>query len=123
MTNEEYIDNLDEELKKIAEYLHELMMSFPGVKTKIRYGIPFYDINHWIVYISPFKTGGIEFAFVRGSELNDDNNILEARGRKMVKSIIINSMKDIKEKELNELILEAIILDKEVPYSLKKKSK
>ena len=75
MTIEEFIDGLAGNQKKVAEYLHELMMSFLGVKTKIRYKIPFYDINHWIVYISPQKSGGIEFAYVRGSELNDDNKI------------------------------------------------
>jgi hypothetical protein len=104
-------------------HLHNLMMSFPEVTSKISYQIPFYYRKSWICYLNPVKGGGVELGFTRGQELSNEQGILEAKGRKQVAGIIFYSLKDIPERALLEVINEAIILDESVPYNVRKSRK
>ena len=61
----------------------------------------------------------MEFAFTRGNELCNAYGLLEHKNRKQVSSIIFSSLQDVPEKEMRELIQEAIILDDIVPYKSK----
>ncbi len=89
----------------------------------MRYKIPFYDGKSWICYLNPTKKGKIEFAFVRGNELSNDQGLLESKGRKQVYSVEFEKLKDIPQQALNEIIQEAILLDGSKPYPSKRKLK
>ncbi|MEM6263780.1 MAG: DUF1801 domain-containing protein [Bacteroidota bacterium] len=107
--------------REILEHLHELLVSFPQVETKIRYKIPFYYRKSWICYLNPVKNKGIEIAFLRGNELADEEKLLSFNGRKQVAGLSLYQLADIPEPGLERLLHEAIILDDTVKYASKRK--
>jgi len=122
---EAYILDLEQPQRNIMEYLHQLLMANPEVTCNIRYKIPFYSRNSWVCYTNP-RDGGIELAFVQGAELSNEQGLLQARGRKMVTGVVFQSVDDIPEEALLEVIQEALLLDEVAPYSgpqRKKRSK
>ncbi len=112
----EFIYGFEGDTLDVMKYLHDLMMGQPGISCRISFKIPFYYRKSWICYIYPQKKGGIEFVFTRGHELSNEQGILDARGRKEVAGIYLNSLDDIPEESLLEVIQEAILLDETVPY-------
>lgn len=108
---EAYITELPDNQRLIMQYLHGLLMSFPQVTTKIRYKIPFYDRKSWVCYLNPVKNNGVELCFLKGSELSNEQGILEPTDRKMVRGIKYYKPEAINVKLLREVINEAIILD------------
>ena len=116
-----FIYNLEGAQKLIAEHLHNLITSYPEVVYKIRYRIPFYYRKSWICYVNPIKNGGIELAFVRANELSNENGLLNFKDRKQVAGVIFNSVKEIKEEPLLEVLEEAFLLDETVKYAAKRK--
>jgi hypothetical protein len=117
----DFIYEQDERRREIMLHLHNLLISFPEVTSKIAYKIPFYYRKSWICYLNPEKGGGIELGFTRGKELSNIQGLLEPKGRKQVAGITISSVDAIPEGALVEIINEAIILDETVPYSVRKK--
>ena len=97
-------------------------MDFPGITSKIRYRIPFYYSKSWICYINPIKKQGVELVFLRGNELSNFQGILDAKGRKQVAGLELFDHTKVPFKELSEVLTEALILDKTVPYASKRKS-
>ncbi len=114
---EEYIYGFEDERLELMKFLHDLMMDQPGINCKMAFKLPFYYGKSWICYMNPLKKGGIEFVFTRGKELSNVQGILEARGRKEVSGIRLNSLADVPRESLYEIIQEAILLDETVPYS------
>ena len=121
MEVENFLHNLDASQKEVAVYLHKLMVSFPGVVSKIRYKIPFYYQKSWICYLNPSKKNQIEFAFTRGNELSNEQGLLDSKGRKQISGITFTSINDIPKESLIEIIQEALLLDTHVPYASKRK--
>ena len=113
---EEFIYQLDENQRDLMLYVHERLLSQPGVTARIRYKIPFYDRISWICYLNPLKKGGIELAFVRGDELSNAQGILDFKGRKQVCGIELHSLAEIPEETLYEVIQEALMVDESVKY-------
>lgn len=116
MNVEIYIDELVGEQKLIASALHDLIMTFPEVTSKIRYRIPFYFRKSWICYINPIKKDGIEFCFLRANELSNETGILNFKGRKQVAGVEIYDHQKIPENQIVEVLNEAFLLDQEVKY-------
>ena len=114
---EDYFLDFDGDQKQIMLYLHSLLTEEFNLIPKFQYNLPFYYRKSWICYLFPTKKGLIELSFTRGKELSNEQGILKSRGRKLVSSIEFNELKDIPEKEIREVIHEAIILDETVPYS------
>lgn len=108
---ESYILELPENQRQIMQRMHDLLMSFPKMTTKIRYKIPFYYRKKWLCYLNPIKSNGVELCFLRGSELSNEQGILLANDRKMVAGISYYSVDEIDEKTLLEIINEAVLLD------------
>jgi hypothetical protein len=117
---DEYIYGHEGSARKIMLYLHDLMCSYPNIRAKISYKVPFYYGKSWICYLNPLKNGAVEMAFPRGYELSNVQGLLDSKGRKMVKGIEFRALKEIPEDSLREIINEAIILDDTVPYTFKK---
>ena len=120
---EEFILTQSRNQKEILEYLNNLMMSIPEIVCKIRYKIPFYYRKSWICYLNPTKNNKVELAFTRGNELSNEQNILEAQGRKQVFGATFSNIKEIPRVKILEIIQEAILLDETIPYSSKRKRK
>lgn len=119
----DYIESIENAKQKaVFEHLHELLISFPGMKAKLRFKIPFYDCRHWVCYLNPTKTGETELAFCRANEMSNEQGLLDFRGRKQVAGAVFSSVADIPEGVLLEVIAEALLVD-ETKYASKRKAK
>jgi len=92
---EEFILDQDETLSELLQFIHHLLIEEFGLEPKLRYRIPFYFSHTWICYLNPLKSGGLEFAFLRGKELSNDHGLLNAQNRKMVAGIHIDNLESI----------------------------
>jgi len=120
---EDFIQQYEGNQRKVMRFLHQLLSKELSLTDKIRFGIPFYYRKSWICYMNPTKKGTIEFAFTRGNELSNEQGLLESKGRKQVYSVEFESVNDIPQETLNEIIQEAILLDEAKPYASKRKRK
>ena len=108
----EYIDNqAHKPTRELMFYLHELILSFPGIRATFKYGIPFYERHKSVCYISPLKKGGVELVFTRGYALSNQQGILDFRGRKQVAGILLFSISDVPEAAILEILQDALIVD------------
>jgi hypothetical protein len=119
---EGYILDRESPQQEIMFRLHEMLLEYPGMHTRIRYRIPFYDRNSWICYLSPKKAGRVELAFIYGNRLSNEQGLLEAHGRKQVAGISFSSVREIEEQKVREVILEAILLDEAMGKGEKRRS-
>jgi hypothetical protein len=90
--------------------LHRLSMTFPGVKSKIRYRLPFYDGFKWICYLKPMRENLIEVCFLNGFKLAE-RPYLKAAKRKLVKGITIDEITDTNLEMIAEVFAEAHLFD------------
>ena len=120
---EDFIYTYEGNQREIMLYLHKKLTTELNLIDKIRFDIPFYYGKSWICYLNPSKDGKIEFAFVRGNELSNEQGLLSNKGRKQVYSITFEKMKDIPQNALDEVIQEAILLDETKPYESKRKAR
>ncbi|MDX1326472.1 MAG: DUF1801 domain-containing protein [Arenibacter sp.] len=120
---EEFIYQHEDDQRKIMLFLHKWLTLDLNLTDKMRYKIPFYYGKSWICYLNPTNKGTIEFAFVRGNELSNEQNLLESKGRKQVFSVEFEKLKDIPQQALHEILQEAILLDEVKPYPSKRKLK
>ncbi len=109
---DEYIESLENTHQQhLIYHLHQLIMTFSGVSTKLRFRIPFYDGRKWICYINPIKKNGVEVCFINGFKLTNRPQ-LEARKRTMIKGISIFEINDETLALIAEVFQEALELDK-----------
>lgn len=108
---EAYILEQPDNQQQIMQRLHDLLLSFPKITTKIKHNIPFYYRKKWLCYLNPISGGGVELCFLRGSDLSNEQDILVANKRKIVAGVSYYSVDEIDKKTLNEVINEAILLD------------
>jgi hypothetical protein len=119
---EDFIYDQEGDTRHILSYLHTLMTDL-GMISKIRYRIPFYYQKSWVCYLNPLKSGGVEWAFIRGNELSNAQGLLDQKDRKQIAGITLLSLKNLPEQALREVIAEALILDETVPYASKRKKR
>lgn len=101
-------------------WFHELLTIEFNLTDKIRHKIPFYFGRTWICYLNPLKDGAVEFAFVRGNELSNEQGLLDHKGRKLVAGITFSDVDEIPQQAIKEIIHEAVFLDEEIPYKVKR---
>ncbi len=119
----DFIYEYEGEQREIMLVLHNTMVAYPAITTKIRYKVPFYYRKSWICYLNPQKKGAVDFCFIRGNELSNEQGILEAKDRKQVRSLTFNRVEEIPTETLDEIIQEAILLDDTVKYASKRTKK
>ncbi len=108
MTVDGFIDALPTNEKKVAEQVRALIFeSVPGIEEKISYTLPFYHYFGMFLYLCPRRTKGLDVTFCRGIDLIDAFPFLEMRGRAIAASLILETPKDIFEKDLPQLIITA----------------
>jgi len=110
-TVEDFILGLDGQQKAIVSFLHQHLIEQHDLQVKINWKIPTYYRKSWVCYLNPIKNDGIEFAFLRGKDLSNEQGILNSKGRKLVSGIDIYSVNEIDLSVINEIIQEALILD------------
>lgn len=88
---------------------------------RISYRVPYFSYYGPLCYFNP-GPDGIDFSFTKGNELSDEQQILESRGRKQVRSITFYSLAQVEEHEdsIRRLLNEAAILNE---YLYKRKQK
>jgi hypothetical protein len=106
--------------QKIMRQLHQVFCTYPSLQPHIRFKIPFYYQRSWVCYLNPVKPNKVECVFLRGRELSYQHPLLDARGRTMVKGIMIEQLNDDVLTLILEVLHEAIELDLRVKYSFKK---
>jgi len=115
----EYIHSQNNKQRELLLFIHDLMMSYEGVVSKIRYRVPFYYKRSWLCYANPKKKGEVELVFLRANEFDNHTGVLDTKGRKQVASLTIENLEDIPE-ELSEVIKEALRIDEVVKYKSKR---
>lgn len=120
---EDFIYQFEGNQRMVMLYFHNLLTSELNLTAKIRYKIPFYYGKSWICYLNPLKGNKIEMAFIRGNELSNSQGLLSSKGRKQVYGVIIENLKEMPKKAINEIIHEAILLDETRAYESKNKRK
>ena len=118
---EDFIYQYEDNQRKVMLFLHNWLTQELGLTEKMRFKIPFYYGKSWICYMNPTNNKTIEFAFVRGNELSNEQGLLDSKGRKQVYSVEFKQVKDIPQQTINEIIQEAILLDETIPYESKRK--
>lgn len=125
---DEYIDNLSENQQAIAEQVRRLLFSMvPGIQEKLSFKIPFYHYFGMFCYLNAIPNG-IDLGFCRGKDLTGEFPSLELKGRAIVASVSLFSVKDIKQKEVREIIVAAALWNEEakkkkIPMVKKRKSR
>ena len=109
---EEYIASKDPQLRELMDMLRHIILSTsPEFREKIAYGIPFFYIRKNICYLNPTNEG-LDVGFVRGSAIGMQHKSFELKGRKTVKSFRFKKLEDIDFELFDQVLQEAIRLDK-----------
>lgn len=98
-TVEAYIAALSSEQAAVAEHLRRIILSSdPRITERISYKVPFYRCDGLLCYIST-RRGRVYVGLCPGVHLSDAYGLLEAEGRKEVRSVTLSSLRDLAEKE------------------------
>ncbi|MCP4459667.1 MAG: DUF1801 domain-containing protein [Cytophagales bacterium] len=106
-----YILGLEGQQNAIVSFLHERLTNYHDLQSKISYGIPMYKMKTWVCYLNPIKTGGVDFVFTRGQSLSNEQGLLNSKGRKQVAGFVLQSVSEIPERAIDEMVQEAILVD------------
>jgi uncharacterized protein len=108
-TVDAYIDTLVPEKAVLVQAIRQLISSLvPGIEERLSFKIPFYHYFGMFCYINPVPEG-IDIGFCRGKDLVHEFPQLEAKGRAMVASILVQSVKDIERLKIREVVAAAAI--------------
>ena len=114
---EDYIVSLENEnQKKLILFFHSRFKQYPTVTPKIRFKIPFYYQKTWVCYINPVKPNGIEICFIRGFELSNEQGILDAKKRNMIKGVTFFDIEKNTVRAVEEIFIEALELERTVKF-------
>jgi hypothetical protein len=109
---DDYLNNISNpRLKELALFMHHFILTYPGIKAKISFGIPFYYGQKWICYLNITKQNQLEWAFTRAKEMNNTSGLLQFKSRKLVAGITMNDLDDLNENTLDELMQDALRVD------------
>jgi uncharacterized protein YdhG (YjbR/CyaY superfamily) len=108
MSVDEYIFNLNENEKRIAQFLRsEILNLAMGVEEKIAYGLPYFTYLGPLCYLAPKKVG-VDLGFMDGQQFVVTKQYLNTEGRKRVGGIFYESLESIDFDILRQTLVEAI---------------
>ena len=108
MNVDEYIFNLNENERKIAEFLRsEILNLAMGVEEKIAYGLPFFTYLGPLCYLAP-KKHGVDLGLMDGQQFVATKPFLNLEGRKRVGSLFYETLESIDYDILRQTLVEAI---------------
>jgi uncharacterized protein YdhG (YjbR/CyaY superfamily) len=120
---QEFIEGLAADERIIVKRLRDLILAAdPRIVEKLSYGVPYFSRNRrlfflWPASALPFSTDRKQIApkvamgFCYGNLLSNDQGLLRQENRKQVYTISINTLVDINERLLREIVNEALIAD------------
>lgn len=109
----------DDELKIVKVLRNLIYECIPEVKEKLSYNVPFFRGKKTICFIWPGSvpwggtSEGVQFGFVRGHLMTNEDEYLAAGKRKFVRIRTFLSLQEIDFERLRSLLFEAAILDAE----------
>ncbi|MFC5411886.1 DUF1801 domain-containing protein [Larkinella bovis] len=113
MTVDEYINRQNPEIHRLLAQLRRLIKeAAPRVQEKINWGVPFFLYKGHLCYLNPLRTSepAVDLCFLRGYELANEQNVLENRGRRTVRSLVVREG-EVDENLIRSLLQEAILLN------------
>ncbi|MFD1140447.1 DUF1801 domain-containing protein [Larkinella insperata] len=126
MTVDEYINRQNPEIHRLLDHIRRLILeAAPRIQEKINWGVPFYSHKGQLCYLNPLRSPevAVDLCFLRGYELADDQNVLENRGRRTVRSLVVRAG-EVNEELIRTLLQQAVLLNetsKEKPATLQRK--
>lgn len=78
-TVDEYIasDKVLPWMKTRMEEVRQMILTFPEISERIRYGAPFYDYEGMMLYMGPFKKKRLMLGFCNGIRMQDEFGVLK----------------------------------------------
>ncbi len=108
-----YIYNLSDTQQAIAKNVRRLLFDLvPEIHEKLSFKIPFYHYFGMFCYINAIHNG-IDLGLCRGKDISVEFPSLEVKGRAIVASVSLYSLKDIRQKEVREIIIAAALWNEE----------
>jgi hypothetical protein len=95
--------------------LHNFISDYDGMKSSLKYTIPFYHKKKNICYINPLKNGGAELVFWQALKMPNSLPMLEQKDRKWFAGITYNNLDAVDFEILDRMIKEALSVDL-LPY-------
>ena len=115
MTVDNYTEQQTPDHQRILRWLRQLILtSDPDIREKISWNVPVYTYHGThLCYLNVVRSEqqAVDLAFMSGHELPDEAGLLESRGRKTIKSLIIRSVDDPDEDVVRTYIQEALLLN------------
>jgi len=114
MTPDMYIFEQPQPLRDLLDYLHHLILRVdPDIHCSCKWGILYYEKQQHLLYINPLKKqkGPVEIGFVRARQFDDSQHLLDYKKRKIVGGYTVNSLDDVIETELVQLLRSALKAD------------
>lgn len=107
---DDYIKGLGPEIQPIVARLHALILeSSPRVKDELKFDIPFYTYQGWLCYINPSRKAlEVTLGFCQGANLFDPEGHLQGKDKKQVRHLIFNSVEQVDESTIMELLFQAL---------------
>ena len=120
---QEYIEGLAADERIVVKRLRDLILDTdPRIVEKLSYGVPYFFRNRrlfflWPASALPYSTAGkmvtpkVTMGFCYGHLLSNDQGLLQKGNRKQVFTISVNTLADINEALLRQVVNEALIAD------------
>jgi Domain of unknown function (DU1801) len=116
---EDFIDHQTTELRSLLYYLRRLLMvAHPHMRERLSFNTPFYHCFDYLCYFGKIhKKKGIEICFAKGFLLSNEQGVLQADNRKMIRGIWFHDLADFQQQEevFLEILQEAILLNETKP--------
>jgi hypothetical protein len=108
---EPFIEKLKPEQRAIAGELHRLVLSaVPSIESGLKWGMPFYSKDGMLAGMMVAKKH-VSLFFVKGTQLNDPNKLLEAGTSKTMRALKITSPKEIPAAAVKAFVKQAAALN------------
>lgn len=105
-----FIESQQPDKQALLQRLRSLILdSAPHVEESIKWNIPFYSAHGLLCYLNPQPTG-IALGFCRGALLSNLGGLLQGSGKE-VRLLLCSSVTDVREKNIRELLQEALLLN------------
>ena len=115
MSVDDYINQQTSDHQQTLHWLrHLILTSDSGIREKISWNVPVYMYRKRpVCYLNVLRTAevAVDLAFMQGRQLPDDAGLLESRGRKTVKSLVVFTIGDPDEDVVRTYVQEALLLN------------
>ena len=117
---DDFLASQTPEIRHLLSYVRQLVMvAHPKMRERFMYSSTlFFMCQDYVCYFGKIhKTQGVEICFVKGFLLKDEAGVLESKGRKIIRGMTFQNLKDFQAREdaFLEVLQEAILLNETQP--------